>query len=191
MEDVRRSKKDDFYRIFSRFGPPKRKPNTQKEDAESGSGRSTYSIQSETQQKELDTLINTFAYKPTKDVTHDLTPQELLARKKRVREEVNNMGEPCRRLILYTWKKNYSDEQILERFDGLFPSTNAIKMKRYRCHQTLKEKLQQWHDELQWQTERYEELMDECSDEQSDEYEEQLNVLNEQIDEYERESSDF
>ena len=135
QEKFSRLKKDQ--RVFK-----KREMKT--EEPEEEENEKDFPLQGKKQQKEIDTKIIQVAYdlfkKKEESGEEDLEEsyEERITRERFVQDKVWNMEEPCKTVIRDTWWNDMSDKELMEKNPNLYPSTNAIKTKRFRCHQKLK-----------------------------------------------------
>ena len=103
-----------------------------------------FPIQTKQNQEEAYTNINPDAYKKYKESVERGQEDEIeswevkIARQRYMEYQVRNMEEPCRTVIRDTWWNNMSDKELMEKNPSLYSSTNAIKTKRFRCHQKLR-----------------------------------------------------
>ena len=103
-----------------------------------------FPIQSKKSQRELDSNFNQDAYdlfgKPKehdKEIDEKESWETRIMRQRFIEEQVNNMQEPCRTIIRDTWLNDMSDKEQIEAEPNMYPSTNAIKTNRFRCHKKL------------------------------------------------------
>ena len=119
----------------------KREFKTEEEEEEN---KEDFVIQTKKKQEEIDTNINLDAYKKLKESAERGQEDESeswevkIARQRYMEYQVKNMEEPCRTIIRDTWWNDMSDKELMEMNPSLYASTNAIKTRRFRCHQKLR-----------------------------------------------------
>ncbi len=115
-----------------------------KSEEEEEENKEAFTLQTKQKQKEVDTNINLDAYKKLKESVERGQEDESeswdvkIARQRYLEYQVKNMEEPCRTIIRDTWWNDMSDKELMEKNPTLYASTNAIKTRRFRCHQKLR-----------------------------------------------------
>ena len=109
-------------------------------------GNQIISLQSAKLKRELENFAreDLFRYrlsseKPTVPFYEESTDWDLkLMRRSMVRQALKCLPEPCQRVLRDTWFKKLSDAEIMRTSEDGYPSADAVKTKRYKCHQRLK-----------------------------------------------------
>lgn len=134
QEKFSRLKKDE--RVFK-----KREMRT--EEPEEEEDEKDFPLQRKKEQKELDIKIIQKAYelfkKKDEPGEEDLeeTWEVRITRERYLEDQVWRMEEPCKTVIRDTWWNDMSDKDLIATNPNLYPSTNAIKVRRLRCHRKL------------------------------------------------------
>ncbi len=116
------------------------------ENEQEGENTKDFPLQSRKMQREADTNINQKDYEEQSKKKIEDREQEVdeetwgikVSRQRYVEYQVKHMEEPCRSVIRDTWWNDMSDKELIEANPILYPSTNAIKTRRFRCHQKLR-----------------------------------------------------
>ena len=132
----------------------KRQSKTDDSDEEP-EDKKAYPLQSKKKQEELHTSLNEYAYLPP-DNTDPFSESEedyqkrQLEKKAYIREQLRNMQEPCRSILIDTWLNMLSDKEILEvraeDNDLQYTNTNALSTRRFRCYQKFRAEHKAWFD---------------------------------------------
>ena len=141
FEETRKQEK------FSRLKKDKRvfkKRERKAADPEEGENEKDFPLQSKKEQKDIDINIIQKAYelfrKKDEPGEEDIeeTWEVKITRHRFVEDQVWHMEEPCKTVIRDTWWNEMSDKELMEKNPSLYPSINAIKTRRFRCHQKLR-----------------------------------------------------
>ena len=147
------ARKHDKYSRLKKGERVFRKRRAAMDEAEASEDSNVYSLQSKKQQQELNSSINEQAYEISRPVQVDLYREDektavakRIEKQQFIEEQVRKMEEPCKSVIRDTWWNDLTDEEIIRVSNGLFPTTNAVKTRRYRCHQKLKGLIADWYN---------------------------------------------
>lgn len=150
------SRKNEQYSRLKKNGRVYKKRQSKTDDSdEETEDKKAYPLQSKKEQEELHTSLNEYAYLPP-DNTDPFSESEedyqkrQLEKKAYIREQLRNMQEPCRSILIDTWLNMLSDKEILEvraeDNDLQYTNTNALSTRRFRCYQKFRAEHKAWFD---------------------------------------------